>query len=62
MHVKKYLGRILKYFCNKIFFSQRSWVVVVLTGMQLEKQLDFEVVELAAVLDDLDERSQATLA
>lgn len=35
---------------------------MVLTGMQLEKQLDFEVVELTAVLDDLDEWSQATLA
>lgn len=34
----------------------------VLTGVQLEEQLDGEVVEVTAVLDDLYERSQATLA
>lgn len=30
--------------------------------MQFEKQLDGEVVEVTAVLDDLDEGGQATLA
>lgn len=38
------------------------WVTSVLTGMQLEQQLDGEVVEVTTVLDNLDERSQATLA
>lgn len=33
-----------------------------LTGVQLEEQLDREVVEVATVLDDLDEGSQPTLA
>lgn len=32
------------------------------TGVQLEQQLDGKVVEVTAVLDDLDQRSQATLA
>lgn len=33
-----------------------------LTGVQLEEELDREVVEVAAVLNDLDERSKPTLA
>lgn len=33
-----------------------------LTGVQLEQELDSEVVEMAAVLNDLDERRQPTLA
>ena len=33
-----------------------------LTGVQLEQQLDGEVVEVAAVLNHLDERRQAALA
>lgn len=33
-----------------------------LTGVQLEHELDRIVVEVAAVLDDLDERGQAALA
>lgn len=36
-------------------------LMTVLTGMQLEKQLDGEVVEMTAVLNNLDERSQPTL-
>lgn len=32
------------------------------TSVQLEEQLDGEVVEVTAVLDDLDEGGQATLA
>lgn len=33
-----------------------------LTGMQLEKQLDGEVVEVTAVLNDLDEGRKPTLS
>lgn len=33
-----------------------------LTGVQLEEELDREVVEVAAVLNDLDERRKPTLA
>lgn len=33
-----------------------------LTGVQLEEQLDGVVVQVAAVQDDLDQGSQATLA
>lgn len=33
-----------------------------LTGVQLEKQLDGEVVEVTAVLNDLDEGRQPTLS
>lgn len=40
----------------------RSGLMAALTGVQLEQQLDGEVVEVAAVLDDLDERRQPTLA
>lgn len=36
-------------------------LITALTGMQLEKQLDGEVVEMTAVLNNLDERSQPTL-
>lgn len=32
-----------------------------LTGMQLKQQLDSVVIQVTAVQDDLDERSQATL-
>lgn len=34
----------------------------VLTGVQLEHELDRVVIEVAAVLDDLDEGGQAALA
>ena len=33
-----------------------------LTGVQLEEELDSEVVEMTAVLNDLDERGKPTLA
>lgn len=33
-----------------------------LTGMQLEEQFDSEVVEVTAVLNDLNEGGQATLS
>lgn len=36
--------------------------ITVLTGMQLEQQLDGEVVEVTTVLDNLDEWRQPTLA
>lgn len=35
---------------------------VSLTGVQLEEELDGEVVEMTAVLDDLDERRKPALA
>lgn len=37
-------------------------MIINLTGMQLEEELDSEVVELTAVLDDLDEWREPTLA
>lgn len=37
-------------------------LITVLTGMELEQQLDGEVVEVTTVLDHLDERRQPTLA
>ena len=37
-------------------------IILVLTGVQLEKQLDGEVVEVTAILNDLDEGSQPTLS
>lgn len=37
-------------------------MIINLTGMQLEEELDSEVVELTAVLSDLDERREPTLA
>ena len=49
-------------FHSLVMIKSFFWVTTTLTGVQLEKQLDSEVVEVAAVLDDLDEWGQATLA
>lgn len=43
---------------NSFFFKDFMY----LTGMQLEEELDSEVIELTAVLNDLDERRKPTLA
>lgn len=44
---------------NGFFFSFFFFVclMTVLTGMELEQQLDGEVVQVTTVLDHLDERS-----
>lgn len=41
---------------------QKYEMIINLTCMQLEEELDSEVIELTAVLNDLDERREPTLA
>lgn len=52
----------MKYSVISITLNHLIVTIAVLTGMQLEQQLDCKVVEGATVLDYLDEWSQATLS
>lgn len=58
---RNYVTRLSQNLKAKLLFLCLE-LISVLTGVQLEKQLDSEVVEVTAVLNDLDEGSQPTLS